>query len=140
VGSSVGSSEGSSGGSEGSEVRRSGRQADRITIGGPITKYQNKQLFTNYMKITTHSKQTLGYEDLQKLAKHQKWTIRTLLFLLVIICTGIAWIVAYKAAEGFWLKNIVISAVQPGIRQAKAAELTIEEYICTKQWDCKTDR
>jgi hypothetical protein len=79
------------------------------------------------MKITTHTKQTLGYEDLQKLAKRQKWAIRALAALLVIICTGIAWLIAYRAAEGFWLKTIVISAVDVRIHKAEAKELTTTE-------------
>lgn len=70
---------------------------------------------------------TLGYEDLQKLAKRQKWSIRALAALLVIICTGIAWLIAYKAAEGFWLKTIVISAVDVRIHKAEAAEMTTTE-------------
>lgn len=71
---------------------------------------------------------TLGYEDLQKLAKRQKWAIRALAVLLVLICTGIAWLIAYKAAEGFWLKTIVISAVDVRIHKAEAAEIKSKTY------------
>lgn len=75
----------------------------------------------------TNVKPSMGYEDLQKLAKRQKWSIRALAALLVIICTGIAWLIAYKAAESFWLKTIVISAVDVHIKRAQAAELKPSE-------------
>lgn len=80
---------------------------------------------------TTANANTIGYEDLHKLAKRQKWAIRGLLALLIIILVGVGSLVAYKAAEGFWLKTIVISAVE--IKHARAKEpsqMTTEEYIC----------
>jgi hypothetical protein len=67
-------------------------------------------------------------EEIQHHAKRSKWLRiqrKALAWLVVLLLVGIGWIVAYKFAEGWWMKQLVVSA-SPHVRlvkTAKAAEL-----------------
>lgn len=56
---------------------------------------------------------------------------------IAIIC--VLWLTAFYAMESWWMKEKVVTVPHINyIRTAEAKELTTEEYVCTKDWDCKT--
>jgi len=57
--------------------------------------------------------------------------------LIAILC--LLWLTAYYWMTGWWMKEKVVTVPHINfVRTAHARELTVEEYVCTKDWDCKT--
>lgn len=66
------------------------------------------------------------------------WKMRFILPPAIAIL-ALLWLTAFYWMEAWWMKEKIVTV--PHIkyaRTAQARELTVEEYVCTKKWDCKT--
>lgn len=55
---------------------------------------------------------------------------------IAILC--VLWLTAYYWMTGWWMREKIVTVPHINfVRTAQAKELTPEEYICTKRWDCK---
>lgn len=65
--------------------------------------------------------------------------LRLHILLPLLALLAVAYLVGFYAMQNWWIKEkIVTRAPWNYVHTAQAKELTIEEYICTKKWDCKT--
>lgn len=79
----------------------------------------------------------------EKAAKRLKWQRKALLWILGLILAtaayfGAVWFCSNALANYFIHDIPAITVKRVQAAEVKHKPLTIEDYICTKEWDCKT--